>query len=200
MKNGRVIFVLVSILIIFSSSMLCAEPDLSIPGLPDPAACKPSKSDKPWLDKGRSPECRALDVLSALNEEEKIYFGYSSLGIPGEMTDEQKTAQAIIERVNEKLALPETGESGDGPNGIADMSPVFGSETRDRSLNVTAFPNVITLGATWDRDLAEQFGIALGEEFSGKGITTNLGPTVNLIRSWHGGRSAETFGDRKSNV
>ncbi|MFC1494835.1 glycoside hydrolase family 3 protein [Thermodesulfobacteriota bacterium] len=195
MNNGRVIFVLVSIFIILSSSVLFAEPDLLIPGLPDPAACKPSKSDKPWLDRNRSPECRALDVLSALSEEEKTYFGYSPLMIPDELTDEQKKAQSIIEKVNEKLDLPEIGRGGDGPNGIADMSSIFGAETKDRSLNVTAFPNVITLGATWDRDLAEQFGIALGDEFSGKGMTANYGPTVNLIRSWHGGRSAETFGE-----
>jgi beta-glucosidase len=62
-------------------------------------------------------------------------------------------------------------------------------------LNVTAFPNVIGLGASWDRDLARRFGAALGDEFRGKGLTADLGPTLNLIRTWHGGRSAETYGE-----
>ncbi len=191
--NGRqVVFLLVSIFFIFSSSMLYAG---TIPGLPE-IECSPAKSDKPWLDKNRSPECRALDVVNALTEEEKIYFGYRTFSMPGtEVSDEVKLAQETARKANEKLGLPEIGGGSDGPNGIADMSPLFGSETRDRSLNVTAFPNVITLGATWDRELSKQFGLALGEEFSGKGMTSNLGPTINIIRSWHGGRSAETFGE-----
>ncbi len=196
MNNRQVIFVVVSVFSILASSMLCAKQDSSIPGLPDPGECKSSKSEKPWLDGNRSPECRALDVLAALTDEEKKYFGYRAFTMPGtEVRDEIKAAQATSQKVNEKLALPQIGGGGDGPNGIADMSPLFGTETGARSLDVTAFPNVITLGATWDRNLAKQFGLALGEEFSGKGMTSNLGPTINVIRSWHGGRSAETFGE-----
>jgi beta-glucosidase-like glycosyl hydrolase len=196
MNNRQVIFVLVSVFSILASSMLYAKQDWSIPVLPDPGECEPSKSERPWLDGKRSPECRALDVLAALTDEEKKYFGYRTLTMPGaEVSDEIKAAQATSKKINEKLALPQIGGGGDGPNGIADMSSLFGTETRDRSLNVTAFPNVITLGATWDRNLAKQFGLALGEEFSGKGMISNLGPTINLIRSWHGGRSAETFGE-----
>ena len=196
MNNRQVIFVLVSVFSILASSMLYAKQDWSIPGLPDPGECEPSKSERPWLDGKRSPECRALDVLAVLTDEEKKYFGYRTFTMPGaEVSDESKAAQATSQKINEKLALPQIGGGGDGPNGIADMSSLFGTETRDRSLNVTAFPNVITLGATWDRNLAKQFGLALGEEFSGKGMTSNLGPAINLIRSWHGGRSAETFGE-----
>jgi len=197
MKNKSGFFLLFVFFLIwaaFSSQLYAQSQPVSIPGLPAPE-CKPPKSDKPWLDNSRSPECRALDALAALSEEEKIYFGYFGFNISGEVTDEMKAAQSISERANEKLGLPAIGQGGDGPNGIADMAPLFGMETRDRSLNVTAFPNVITLGASWDRQLAKQFGLALGEEFSGKGMTSNLGPTINLIRSWHGGRSAETFGE-----
>jgi beta-glucosidase len=92
---------------------------------------------------------------------------------------------------DEKLALPKIGGGSDGPNGIADMSDLFARPVEARSKGVTAFPNVITLGATWDRSLAARFGTAVGEEFRGKGMTANLGPTMNLIRTWHGGRSAE---------
>ena len=196
MNRRQVIFLLLAAYFIVISSNLYAETDpKAIPGLHE-IECSPSKSEKPWLDKNRSPECRALDVLAVLTEEEKIYFGYSTVSMPGEeVSDEVKFAQEAALKANEKLGLPEISGGSDGPNGIADMSPLFGTETRDRSLNVTAFPNVITLGATWDRELAKQFGLALGEEFSGKGLTSNLGPTINIIRSWHGGRSAETFGE-----
>ena len=75
------------------------------------------------------------------------------------------------------------------------MAELFNQPVSGRSLGVTAFPNVITLGATWDRTLAERFGRAAGKEFRGKGLIANLGPTMNLIRTWHGGRSAETYAE-----
>ena len=192
----KCVFLLACIYIFFSIQVFCAEttPE-KIPGLPE-IDCSSSDSEKPWLDKNRSPECRALDAVKALTDEEKVYFGHRSFSMPGiDVSEEEKSAQESARKANEKLGLPEIGGGSDGPNGIADMSPLFGAETNDRSLNVTAFPNVITLGATWDRDLAKQFGLALGDEFSGKGMTSNLGPTINIIRSWHGGRSAETFGE-----
>jgi hypothetical protein len=71
MTNRQVVIVLVSIFSILASSMLCAKQNSSIPGLPDPGECKPSKSERPWLDEKRSPECRALDVLAALTDTEK---------------------------------------------------------------------------------------------------------------------------------
>ena len=154
MNNKKAFFSLASFILILSSSILYAAPaTISIPGLPS-VKCSPSNKEKPWLDTSRSPECRALDALSVLTDEEKIYFGYFKLNTQGEETEEEKTAQAITQSVKKKLGLPDLGGASDGPNGIADMSVLFGTETKDRSLNVTAFPNVINLGATWDRELA----------------------------------------------
>jgi beta-glucosidase len=97
---------------------------------------------------------------------------------------------------NERLGLLAPGGS-DGPNGIRaggltiEQAPV----TSGRSANATAFPNVIALGATWDRELARRFGEAVGEEFHGKGMASVTGPTINLLRTWHWGRTAETFSE-----
>ncbi|KAI0977504.1 glycoside hydrolase family 3 protein [Xylaria arbuscula] len=61
--------------------------------------------------------------------------------------------------------------------------------------NTTAFPAGITTGATWSKDLIYQRGVALGEEFRGKGINVYLGPVVGpLGREPRGGRSWESFG------
>lgn len=61
--------------------------------------------------------------------------------------------------------------------------------------NITAFPAGITTGATWDKDLMYQRGVALGQEFRGKGANVYLGPTVGpLGRKPRGGRSWEGFG------
>ncbi|KAF2110067.1 beta-glucosidase-like protein [Lophiotrema nucula] len=59
----------------------------------------------------------------------------------------------------------------------------------------TAFPAGITVGATWDKDLMHRRGVALGEEFRGKGVNVYLGPSVGpLGRKPRGGRNWEGFG------
>ncbi|SPN99266.1 probable beta-glucosidase 1 precursor [Cephalotrichum gorgonifer] len=60
---------------------------------------------------------------------------------------------------------------------------------------VTAFPPGITTGSTWDKNLMYQRGVAIGEEFRGKGINVYLGPSVGpLGRKPKGGRNWEGFG------
>ncbi|KAH6688995.1 glycosyl hydrolase family 3 N terminal domain-containing protein [Plectosphaerella plurivora] len=61
--------------------------------------------------------------------------------------------------------------------------------------NVTAFPSGITTGATFDKRLMYQRGVALGKEFRGKGSNIWLGPSVGpLGRKPLGGRNWEGFG------
>ena len=61
--------------------------------------------------------------------------------------------------------------------------------------NVTAFPAGITTGATFNKDLIYQRGVALGAEFRGKGANFYLGPCVGpLGRKPRGGRNWEGFG------
>jgi beta-glucosidase len=58
----------------------------------------------------------------------------------------------------------------------------------------TAFPAGITTGATWDKDLMRRRGMAIGQEFRGKGINVYLGPSVGpLGRKPRGGRSMFDF-------
>jgi len=110
------------------------------------------------------------------------------------MTLEEKLAElgGITGRgTNKRLELIAGGGS-DGPNGIATMGS---GPPRPRGSNVTAFANAVTLAATWNRDLASQYGKALGEEFIGKGSNSVLGPTINIMRTWHWGRNGETFSE-----
>ncbi|HEY4341094.1 MAG TPA: glycoside hydrolase family 3 C-terminal domain-containing protein [Steroidobacteraceae bacterium] len=177
----------------------------AVPGLPHPQ-CHPKTGQRPWLDAKQTPQCRALEALVVLTPEERVNFdggGFGSLGAtpngvgaPGATEDPARAAaRKAAASAAAKLGLPAIGGASDGPNGIADLSSLFNQPTGERSRHVTAFPNVIALGASWDRDLARRFGAALGEEFRGKGLTADLGPTLNLIRTWHGGRSAETYGE-----
>jgi beta-glucosidase len=147
---------------------------VALAGRQPATGCASSAGERPWTDTRLSPECRAQLALAAMTREERIAF----------------------RGTNERLGLISPPGS-DGPNGVigggigAEQTPV----TSGRSAGVTAFPNVIALGATWDRDLARRFGEAVGDEFHGKGMTSVTGPTINLLRTWHWGRAAETFGE-----
>ncbi|KXN89831.1 putative beta-glucosidase L, partial [Leucoagaricus sp. SymC.cos] len=59
---------------------------------------------------------------------------------------------------------------------------------------VSAFPAGINAAATFNRTLIKQRGVALGQEFKGKGVHVALGPAMNLARAPAAGRNWESFG------
>jgi beta-glucosidase len=135
--------------------------------------CKGPAVSEPWRDRQQTPQCRTLKMIQAMSLEEKISH--------------------VMERPKaDRFAIPSLNAA-DGPNGFA-MGP-FPGPPRPSALGVTAFPNEIALAATWDRNRASAFGQALAEEWRGKGSSEIVGPTLNIMRSWHWGRSAETFGE-----
>ena len=65
---------------------------------------------------------------------------------------------------------------------------------------VTSWPCLLNLAATWDAPLTFRFGAALGEEFSGKGANVILGPSVNVHRVPRNGRNAEYMSGEDPNL
>ncbi|HSK32171.1 MAG TPA: glycoside hydrolase family 3 C-terminal domain-containing protein [Propionicimonas sp.] len=59
----------------------------------------------------------------------------------------------------------------------------------------TAFPAGIALAATFDADVAEAYGAAVGEEARAAGYTVVLGPTLDLARDPRAGRIPEALGE-----
>ncbi|KAG1731429.1 glycoside hydrolase family 3 protein [Suillus lakei] len=58
----------------------------------------------------------------------------------------------------------------------------------------TVFPAGIHVASTWNRALMRARGLALGQEFKGKGVNVALGPMMNMGRVPQGGRNWEGFG------
>lgn len=81
------------------------------------------------------------------------------------------------------LCIPAMGLE-DGPAGVA-----------DGLTGVTQLPAGVTLAATWDPSLAQQYGQVIGAEEFGKGASVNLGPTVNIDRDPRWGRSFEALSE-----
>jgi beta-glucosidase len=75
----------------------------------------------------------------------------------------------------------------DGPNGVRGDS--------NSGKSSACFPCAISIGSTWDMDLINQLGIALGEEAKVKDVDVLLGPTINIHRHPLGGRHFESFSE-----
>jgi beta-glucosidase len=113
---------------------------------------------------------RAADIVSGLTTSERATLTYGN------------GYSNVVGSVPSVGPLPVLSMD-DGPGGVANLT------------GVTAFPDPITLAATWDRELVERWGAAMGAEERGKGVIIQLGPMMNLSRSPLGGRNFEGFGE-----
>jgi len=59
----------------------------------------------------------------------------------------------------------------------------------------TIFPSGINNGSTWDEDLLERVGSAIGEEVYSVGSRQGLAPVLDVCRDARWGRTEETFGE-----
>ena len=64
-----------------------------------------------------------------------------------------------------------------------------------RSLPATCFPPAVTLASSWDPDLVQRVGAALGEEARALGVDVVLGPGIEIKRSPLCGRNFEYFSE-----
>lgn len=112
-------------------------------------------------------EERITDIISKMSLQEKIQQLHKN--------DWMTTAD------NTRLNIPGFVMS-DGPHGV-------------RNGLATSFPVGIGLAATWDTSLVRRVGVAMGQEFRGKGIQQMLGPCLDLCLDPRDGRSPETGGE-----
>lgn len=94
----------------------------------------------------------------------------------------------------ERLGIPSWMMT-DGPHGLRKQSSDPDHVGLHESVPATCFPSGVTLASTWDRDLLEEIGRALGEEARAEGVGVLLGPAVNIKRHPLGGRNFEYFSE-----
>ena len=90
----------------------------------------------------------------------------------------------------ERLGIPSIAMT-DGPHGVRTGGPGY-----DRMVSTaTAYPTGVSMASSWNRELVERVGAALGEETRFLGCHILLGPCVNIVRSPLAGRNFETFSE-----
>ena len=125
----------------------------------------------------------------------------SSAEVPGpsELTLEEKaslTSGADFWRLKgiERLGVPSILVT-DGPHGLRKQGGSTDHLGLADSVPATCFPLAVALGCTWDEELAERVGEALGVESAIEDVAVILGPGINIKRSPLCGRNFEYFSE-----
>ena len=142
----------------------------------------PVPADAPYKNAATPVEERVKDLLGRMTLEEKA----SMLAGSGWMES------MPIER----LGIPAI-KMADGPMGVRawlGSSAVTNAANAPR-IESTSFPSGVAMAATWDTDLVEREGHAIGQEVKALGRDMILGPTVNINRVPLWGRNFEGYGE-----
>ncbi len=83
----------------------------------------------------------------------------------------------------------------DGPHGIRKQEGTGDHLGLNPSLPATCFPTAATVANSWNEELGEEIGKALGEEAAALGVDVLLGPGLNIKRSPLCGRNFEYFSE-----
>jgi beta-glucosidase len=147
-------------------------------------AQNPSSSDVPTYKNPSLPvEQRVHDLLSRMTLQEKVA-----------MLSGADWMQSVS---NQRLGIPSI-KMADGPLGIrswAGPSSETSAEVAQKQITTTAFPAGVAMAATWDTQLSQSEGQAIGQEVKALGRDMILGPTVNINRTPLWGRNFEGYGE-----
>jgi beta-glucosidase len=118
----------------------------------------------------------------------------------GRMTLEEKASMLSGTNWMGSVAIPRLGlpsiKMADGPMGIRSWhGPSAKTKADDDQFRSTAFPAGIAVAATWDPEVAQSVGQAIGQEMRAIGRNMILGPTVNIQRVPLWGRNFEGYGE-----
>ena len=145
------------------------------------ASCCNAPKGPVYLDESQPLEARVEDALSRMTLQEKVKIlhaqsKFSSAGVP-------------------RLGIPELWTS-DGPHGIR---PEVKWDEWDQAGwtndSCTAFPALINLAATWDKEMSLLYGRSIGEEARYRKKDILLGPGINICRTPLNGRNFEYMGE-----
>ena len=140
------------------------------------------------------------ELLASLSIEEMSYiveglgWGGGSEPVVGAQANSVKGAAGeTTSRYYETRAIPNTVLA-DGPAGIR-ITQSYTENGTTYYQYCTAFPIGTLIAQSWDKDVAKQFGEAIGEEMLEMGVTMWLAPGMNIHRNPLCGRNFEYYSE-----
>ena len=83
----------------------------------------------------------------------------------------------------------------DGPHGLRKADMAVDQAGLNASVPATCFPTAVTLASSWDIDLLQEVGAAIGRECQAEDVAVLLGPGVNIKRNPLCGRNFEYYSE-----
>ncbi|MBK8946261.1 MAG: glycoside hydrolase family 3 C-terminal domain-containing protein [Ignavibacteriae bacterium] len=140
---------------------------------------------------------KAKEIISKLKVEEKIgLIVGDGRFLPSAEIPIEKVNDVYIANRNSKIVIPrlklKSTALTDGPSGINKSAPPEGV---DNYTFTTAFPTSTCLAATWNTELVQKIGEALGNELLEYDYDLILMPALNLHRNPNCGRNFEYYSE-----
>ena len=135
---------------------------------------------------------RVEELVSKMSLEEKVKL-LVGVGMPGLFGNPPSRVPGAAGETHaiERLGIP-SAVLADGPAGVRILPKREGDE---RAYHATAFPVAIMLASTWNPELVEKVGAAMGEEAREYGVDILLAPALNIHRNPLCGRNFEYYSE-----
>ncbi|MGD0364752.1 MAG: glycoside hydrolase family 3 C-terminal domain-containing protein [Bryobacteraceae bacterium] len=148
------------------------------------------KPTGPWMNKGLTADERADLIVAQMTLDEKISLLHGSgwqmlFGRPGAQPSKSLGNAGYVPGIP-RLGIPDL-QMADAAVGVT-HSGAFGRYS-------TALPSCVAEAASWDPDVAREYGALIGLELRNQGYTMTLGGGVNLAREPRNGRIFEYKGE-----
>ena len=144
----------------------------------------------PWMNKALTPDERADLIVKAMTLDEKISLlhgnGWKEVGVPPERLPLRALGNAGFIPGIPRLGVPDL-QMADATVGVTHSS-LFGRYS-------TPLPSTIGEAASWDVNLAREYGDLIGRELRDQGYTMTLGGGMDLTREARNGRNFEYRGE-----
>ena len=147
----------------------------------------PAKPTGPWMNKSLSPSERAELLVKQLTFDEKISMvhGTGWEVLLGKIPPGSVGGAGFVPGI-ERLGIPDL-QMADAAVGVA-RGAVYGRYS-------TPLPSTVSEAASWNLNVAREYGALIGKELRNQGYNMGLGGGINLTREPRNGRNFEYQGE-----